>query len=227
MNRAPSSFLLNAILAIVDLASTRARLRRHVNAAHGPEVIRRARTYALSQMADAAAFDVLPMSRAEIRRWATIIDGGLEDLADDWALARELCRGLPVVVAAPIRGLVNAPPATCHGACSCLCGHTCLRHDLRGGRCSVEGCSCTSHVERTSIAEVFAGAELIMRGLEARMAERSARDTLPDVDQVEEAAPADRRAIVPDPPRGSAWPRGVTLAEHFTAAAVRAALGGA
>lgn len=225
---APSSFLLNAILAVVDLASTRRRLRRHIDRVNAPEIVAGARRHAISQLAEGAAFDVLPLSRAEVARWATLIEGGLEDLVDDWQLARDLCTGLPADVARPIRAIINAPPAACEGACLCLCGHACAEHDLGGGRCAHPGCRCSTHTQRTEIAQAFASAEVLLRGAELRAAEarerpHAERDTLPDVDQVDEASPvSERRALLPEPPRGSAWPRGVTLAAHFMGAALLA-----
>lgn len=192
---------------------------------NAPEILASAAARASSMLAEGAAFDALPLSRAEVARWATLIEGGLEDLVDDWQLARDLCAGLPADVARPIRAIINAPAAACEGACLCLCGHTCAEHDLGGGRCAHPGCRCSTHTQHTEIAQAFASAEVLLRGAElpraaeARERPHAERDTLPDVD---EASPVSERRVLLPLPRAPARLRvaaRVTLAAHFMGAA--------
>jgi len=76
--KAPPSYLLAVILAVVDLAYTRRRLRSHVDAVNGPRIMEQARAWVLSTLAEAAALDdALPMTRAEVSKWATWIEGGI------------------------------------------------------------------------------------------------------------------------------------------------------
>lgn len=140
---APRTLLLAAILAVVDLAYTRRRVRAHTDPVNAPGTMRQARAHVLSTLAEAAAADVVPMSREEISKWATWLEASLEDVADDFALARELLDGLPERAARPIRALLLAAPH-CVGACACSCGHPCAEHNLGGGTCSAAGCRCTS-----------------------------------------------------------------------------------
>lgn len=80
------------------------------------------------------------MTRDEVSKWATWIEGGIDDGNEDFTLARELLAGLPDAAARPIRALLFEAPQ-CKHECECTCTHVCEAHHLGGGACTE--CKCT------------------------------------------------------------------------------------
>ena len=157
MNTPPISFQVNAVTSLISLAHTRLRVRQHPHPERGPETVKRAREHAIAMLADAAAFGALPLSRNELRQWATWIEGGAEDRSEDLVLARRLLRGLADGARAVLEVAISTSPR-CTGRCPCEaqgCAHTCVQHDLGGGRCLVEGCKCTGFHHTTRLAQLF------------------------------------------------------------------------
>ena len=157
MNTPPISFQVNAVTSLISLAHTRLRVRQHPHPERGPETVKRAREHAIAMLADAAALGALPLSRNELRQWATWIEGGAEDRSEDLVLARRLMRGLSDGVRALLEVAIAQCPR-CIGQCPCEtegCSHTCAQHDLGGGACGVAGCKCSAHFQRTRLAQLF------------------------------------------------------------------------